>query len=342
MTTGCFIGNFVVDYTSESHWVRALEENGVTMTPIQVDDAVRSPELVMEIAKARDVCFYTRTHAPNRFLDISWSDRWAELEATGVRTVGIHLDRYFDLEREFLVTGDTPDAQFTMGTVFTADGGSQSRFEAAGVNHRWFRPGVDRVEALVDAPHLPDLTDKIVFTGSGGNYHGEYAPRGRLLAFLHDRYGSRFVHYGHGGDRPVVRQGDLNAVLQSAAVVIGDSCFANSGGWRTDTRRYVSDRLYETIGRGGFLLFPQLPDMIEDFGIEHHEHCATYIPGDWPYLGHRIDYYLSDPDRRRMIAERGRAHVLANHTYTHRMADLLAEVGLGVEESSASSGAAIR
>lgn len=330
MTTVAVIGNHQHPFCSEVYFARGFAENGCAAIPVQIEGAVRDPDDTMSLLQSVDVVTYTRTHSAGRWLDQTWTGRWRALEADGIRTVGMHLDRFWGLEREHLI-GDG-DAQFTVGTLFTADGGNDDRWIEAGIEHRWMAPAVDRLEAMEPGTWRADLADDIVFAGSSGRrYHGSYPERGELLDHLRRTYGRRFVHYGHDGDRPVVRQQDLNDLYASAAIVVGDSCFANSPDAPAD--RYWSDRVPETVGRGGFLLHPWVRGLrgfgkADAFGPDE---LATYNPGDWEDLDAQIGGYLANPGEREGFVERGRARVLRDHTYTARCRTILEAVGLREE-----------
>jgi spore maturation protein CgeB len=51
---------------------------------------------------------------------------------------------------------------------------------------------------------------------------------------------------------------------------------------------------------------------------------VTY--GDADELGRLVDRYLDDPDERRRLAARGRAAVIAHHTFADRVDSIIAEV----------------
>jgi hypothetical protein len=188
------------------------------------------------------------------------------------------------------------------------------------------QPAIDVREGLrVPSGNLLAGEIDVVFVGSG-DYHAEYPERDDLLRFLRDRYGDRFLHHGRGGF-PVVREQALTDLYHAARVVVGDSCFANQHTVRN--ARYWSDRIPETLGRGGRLLHPWIEGMADRAWIGQ---LVTYRPGDWDSLGRAIDDRIDhDPvtNLGRWIA---RASVLANDTWDHRVRDILATVGLAIEE----------
>lgn len=320
------IGNHQHHHCSEAQWARAFAKLGCAVTALQIDDVVRDPEGAMGVLRQHTIATYTRTHSPGRYLDRSWTDRWAELERAGVRTVGLHLDRFFDLEREHLA--HEGDAQFTVGQCWTADGGNDERWAAAGVNHRWLVPAIDP-DDVQGGVRRRELAYDVVFVGSGGSYHAAYPERLDLLAHLRSRYGRAFAHFGHGGDMPVVRGQELSDLYRSAKVVVGDTCFVNRV---RPADRYLSDRLFESIGRGAFTVWPWSP-CVSDF-YTTGRHFVTHVPGDWTDLDTMIDGYLAMPDARAEIAAQGQQHTLAEHTWAHRMGSVLVECGLPMTAES--------
>lgn len=128
-----------------------------------------------------------------------------------------------------------------------------------------------------------------------------------MVQQLKEVYGSNFrVYQG-------VRQKDLNDLYASVRVCVGDHCFAG-------VPRYVSDRLFETIGRGGFLIYPETEGVTSLIpGL------VTYKPQDIVDLRKKIDYYIDDANQAERIERRDAAHVWVkeNGTYHNRMAELL-------------------
>jgi len=82
-------------------------------------------------------------------------------------------------------------------------------------------------------------------------------------------------------------------------------------------------RLLEACGVGTFQIADDRPGIREWFAVG--EHLVTYR--DPAHLRELVAYYLAHDDERARIAEAGRAHVCAHHTYDQRMARLLALVG---------------
>ncbi|MCC6799002.1 MAG: glycosyltransferase [Anaerolineae bacterium] len=78
-------------------------------------------------------------------------------------------------------------------------------------------------------------------------------------------------------------------------------------------------RLFEACGVGAFQLVDDRPGVREWF--RDGEHLVIYR--DHEHLRELVRYYLAHDGERRQIADAGRAHVLAHHTYDQRMARLV-------------------
>lgn len=88
------------------------------------------------------------------------------------------------------------------------------------------------------------------------------------------------------------------------------------------TDLYWSNRVYLTLGYGGFLLHPVSRGLIDTFIDDTH---VVYYEGRED-LKNLVEYYLGHPQHRMAIAERGMEEIRQKHTYTHRCAELLSVV----------------
>ncbi len=86
--------------------------------------------------------------------------------------------------------------------------------------------------------------------------------------------------------------------------------------------RQASPRVYEVLACGGFLLCDDQPDVRALF----EDGRELVIFRNLTDLRERVRYYLDHDQKRSEIASRGRAKVLAEHTYRHRVAALIATV----------------
>lgn len=309
-----YVGNFGPEHSTENDIRRALLALGHEVVPLQENerDTWRKLASIGSWDHLPDLVLWTRTWS----LDVP--AQLAALEAcrdAGVPVVGYHLDRWFGLSREHEVRSEP---FFAADVVVTADGGHQAEFQAAGVTHWWAPPAVLGLEvmrtrdAFVD-PMVPD----VVFVGSWQRYHEQWPWRRQLVRQLTRTYGRKFGAYPRVRGQ-AVRGEALSSLYRSAQVVVGDSCLAGS------PSRYWSDRIPETVGRGGFLIHPYV-DGIEDHYTDG-EHLVLVEPGNWSEMDRAVRHWLARPDERRRIAAAGQAHVLEHHTYERRMEWLLDEL----------------
>ena len=85
---------------------------------------------------------------------------------------------------------------------------------------------------------------------------------------------------------------------------------------------FVNPRTFELAAAGAFQLVDRrelLPPLLRP-----HAEVATFT--DAAELHERVRHYLAHPDERAFLAAEGRARVLAEHTYRHRMQSLLETV----------------
>lgn len=309
-----YSGNFEPKHSTESHLSATLEDDlGYRVLRLQENrfDAEQTFRSVVE-SKAR-AFMWTRT----------WGIRgdamkmFRDLHSLGIPTFAYHLDLYWKISRERTISTDP----FFIGPkyCFTADGGSDDDFRLAGINHTWMRPGVFRQECYKAEP-VPKFACDVAFVGSMDDYHAEWLPyRQELKRRLIDWYGPRFrVFPGRGN--PAIRNHELNQLYASVKVVVGDSLCP---GFKHP--RYWSDRIFETIGRGGFMIHPRIGGIEDE--LRDGEHVVLFDFNDWDGLRAKIDYYLANEADRLRIRDAGHEFVKANCTYTNRLRAMLQHVG---------------
>lgn len=303
-----FVGNFSVPFCSEVHWAKSLEKLGHTITKKQ-ENTIRSGDIAREII-GHDLFLWVRTW--EGFVTLKDIE---DVRALGIVSVNVHLDLFIGISRE--VTLNT-DPRWRTDYVFTADGDpkSQDIFKDHGINHYWLRAGVfDEGCRMFNPNNDQTLQGDIVFVGGGKEYaHKEWPYRRQLIEFLENTYPNQYHKYGH--PQRLVREDDLNQLYANAKIVIGDSL--NVG---FNHANYWSDRVYETIGRGGFIIHPYIDGLQNDF-IDNKE-IVFYNYGNFEQLKEKIDYYLSHDEEREIIRRNGFERVKRDHTYLNRMKEML-------------------
>lgn len=299
-----YVGNFRHPWCTEVHIAGSLESLGHTVHRMQED--------IMDWGKLPAQCQALGAQA------VFWTRTWPaemsvvepvlkELAAEGIPTVSYHLDRWHGLNREHQVR-DQPFFR----TSLVVSPNDDPRWAEDGVNHFWLPPGVYGPECEPVPPNPRRWPFDVVFVGSHPYPHPEWAKyRGDLLATFQRAFRGRFGILPRRG--VPVRGRDLQEVYATVPVVLGDSCLAG------ESYRYWSDRVPETLGRGGLLVHPEVDGMWD-----------WYVAGK-DFAGYKLGRFddavsiarsaLDDPGA---VAEHGRATVLSRDTYAHRMATVLA------------------
>ncbi len=301
-----YVGNFRDSWSTETHVADAFVQLGHTVRRVE-GHKLNDLRLLMD-TDGCDVVVY----APGR--NHVTVDGIAALDASGVTTIGYHLDLFFGLAREDRIG---TDALFGCSVVCTPDGGHDLDWKERGVNHVTVRAGVHGPEAVDVEPDPRWWRYDVAFVGSTGAYHPEWPHRQVLIAFLRDLYGERFIEMpaANGGHR--LHGLALNQFYASVPVIVGDSCFAHIDA------RYWSDRPYEVWGRGGYLLMPFIGELGEEIG---------YYPGwaveAWRELHDMIELALANEEARAAARTQYGGQVRAVCTYQQRAVELLAAAGI--------------
>lgn len=303
-----YIGNFEVPFTTENEIRWTFEKLGHTVFKLQENNV--SSDEVVRTARERNVklVLWTHTH--------SWSvlgDNFRMLEQlrqAGIKTASFHLDLFWGLSKDDGREQRIGDhAFFRTDKFFSADGGNEEKWKEKGITHYWLKPGVVERDCYLGQPS-PQYGNQVIFAGST-TYHNEYPFRVNMVNRLRETYSTNFRTYSG------VRQAELNNLYATAKVVVGDHCFAGRP-------RYCSDRLFETTGRGGFLIYPESEGITEEIpGL------VTYKPQNMDDLIKKINYWLDDDRNQERIRRRNETYewVKKNATYTNRVQEMLHELG---------------
>ena len=315
------IGNLEPQYSTENDLLDAMQRLDWDVRTVQSGDVAEFENLLADLRQGRDL--------PDRIIWVrtaSLWDRWgserqwkllAEARRRNVPVIGYHLDRWWGLNRQYEIA-DEPF--FHCDLLITADGGHDDEWEKQGINHVWFPPAVSE-RWCVPGEFKEELATDIVFAGSWqGGYHREWGHRAELVAWLQKTYGDRVAFYPKQGQH-AVRGLALNDVYWSAKVVVGDSCLAPKVNGTLMTS-YTSDRMPETVGRGGVLVHPHVEGVTDGEHYREGRHLRCWELGDWDGLRKVIDELLDDPEQRERIRVDGMDRVRREHTYTRRMQQL--------------------
>lgn len=298
-----FLGNFKFPFCTESHHAWTWRKLGHEV--VQMQEGVVTTDQIVAACQGAQIFQYTHTHGWNTPGTFPLEEMLRRIHALGVKSFSYHLDLYFGLntldKRQDRI-GQHPS--WKVDYFFSTDGAHEAEFKARGVNHIYMPPAVVEY-ACKKGQFSTSLASDIGFVGSIG-YHPEYPFRTRLIENLRRMYGNRFRVYAG------MREDALNSVYASCGIVVGDHCMAGMP-------RYWSDRLPETCGRGGFLIYPRTEGMTIP--------TATYEPQDMTDLYNKIAYYLNHPQEREAIREAAFQHVKKYDTYTNRLQEILRVMG---------------
>ena len=313
-----FLGNFEVPYSSENHHANSLESLGHTVCRLQ--ERTIKDSFVLEQAINSDLFIWVHTHGWNTPGRIGMGYVLEELKKANIPTMTYHLDLWLGLERQKDLEED--DFYKTIGHFFATDKLMTDWFnENTNVKGHFLPAGVYDKECYIHPDYdVQDFDYDVIFVGSK-RYHHEYPYRPQLIDHLRNVYGKRFLHVGGDGDTGTVRGDKLNRIYAKSKIAIGDSL--NVG---FNYPYYTSDRLFESTGRGGLTIYPRIKGLEEYF--EDESEIVFYEHGNLKDLTDKIDEYLEDNLSREDIRLNGHERTKQEHTYIHRWATIMKELGL--------------
>lgn len=289
-----FVGKFEKLH-DEEYIARSFEDLGhtvvripVTSTPTEIREAILNtvPEILL----------YTKWSWPHEldgFLE--------ENRKQGLKTVCWIFDLYFGYHREHLLKSAK---YFKSDYVFTTDGGHDKEFKELGINHQIVRQGIYKPECYLEPLDHPKGA---VFIGSDNPYfESRRLVIGEVMKYVND-----FTWYGRG-DTDEVRDTDLNRLYAKTKMVIGDS-FPSPFYW--------SNRVVETLGRGGCLVHHEVEGLKDEY-----PHLLTYKEGNIVELKNILTYYLKHEDERQDKVKKNFEWVRDHYTMDKKCAELLSKL----------------
>ena len=310
-----YVGNFSKNSVGEPEIANALEKLGHEVVRISENEAALESLRKKTISKKYNFVLFAKLRIGS---DESVRALLKELRYHKVPTVCWLFDLYWGYRREIEIKVNMLPA-FGADIVFTTDGGHDVMWKRYNINHFTLRQGID--ENVKIGKPIYNTKAEIGFVGGRGTWRG-WPYRGELLDFLRANYGNRFGHFGGGGncaccvtglsEEREIRHEDLNNLLATLKITICDT---------VNSPHYWSNRIYETLGRGGFAIHPRVEGLDKEF--KEFEHFVPYTVGNFKDLKNKIDYYLEDMDSRERIRKDGFDYCHTRHTYTQRVKDLL-------------------
>lgn len=302
-------GNFSVPYTTETHHAISLEALGHTVIKAQ-ENTITTDQIMSEGLRSQ-MFIWIHSHGVQHRSNTGLSMKKVlyRLKQANIPTVTYHLDLFMNIERwdKYKESSYINNIQH----FFTADKNMADWLNVNTSTKGHYLPaGIVHTECY--RKNLPKKYD-VIFVGSK-NYHKEWSYRHKLINWLQDTYKDKFTHFGNDGKR-TVRGNELNCLYAESKVVVGDTLCPNFV-----YSNYFSDRLFETVGRGGFIIFPHI-DGIRD--LFKQDELVTYQFNNFIDLKHKIDYFLNNESERETYIESGFQHALKDHTYKKRWGDII-------------------
>lgn len=207
------------------------------------------------------------------------------------------FDLFVGYEREFRIM---TASYFKADYVVTTDGGHSEKWIEYHVNHHLVRQGIYAKECQIYAKQDPRA---IVFIGSENPFYPE---RTAMMVKLMAKY-SNFKWIGRLNTN-TVRGLELNELYSKTKIVVGDSVYSP---------HYWSNRIVETLGRGGFLIHRDVPGLKEEY-----PDLVTY-DGTFEDLCEKIDYYSVNEEERQVIIQKNFELVQSKYTMDKKCQELL-------------------
>lgn len=282
-----YLGNFENPFsdTTEKHIKYALEEEGHEV--ITIDENDFSTEKILSI-ESPDLFLFHKGGFPDR---VDLPDLVELLNRLACKKAYWYFDKVYQ-DRVVWAESITPFVDYA---VLTDESWVRTRNYK---NTHILRQGISTQDN--ELGKKADTVNEIVFTGS------IYGERALFVKALKELYGPRFRVVNDAFGR---RLYDLAA---STKVFVAPKYPQDNFYW--------SNRIYQILGSGGFLIHPKL-DGLADEGFIDGENIVLYRNGR--ELREKIDYYLEHDDEREKIRKAGHKHVTENYTYSKRVKDFL-------------------
>ncbi|MFH0854066.1 MAG: glycosyltransferase [bacterium] len=191
------------------------------------------------------------------------------------------------------------------------------KFKKIGINSQYFKIGFEK--SIIDKLKKTEKQYDAVFIGGISKHHLEFID---ILEFLAKNIKIDFWGYGFeklDKDSPILKNYhgkiwgiDMYNILYNSKISINRHIDA--------AENFANNmRIYESTGVGAMLITDYKKNIGDLF--KAGEEIETYKTKT--ELIEKIKYYLADERARKKIAEAGQRRVLKNHTYEHRMRELI-------------------
>ena len=187
----------------------------------------------------------------------------------------------------------------------------QDEYLRDGINYRYWQIGFEEHETM-------DVLSSEAFDAvfQGNCYSKQRQAMGEMLRSHKEwhtgLYGKWPSHLKENGNSQYdFKMGDW--IYRSSKIAIGDNGFP-------DSYAYVSNRLFQALHSGAFVLQQHIPGMTEVLGLEDEKHLIIW-KDIWD-LEKKIEEWLPRSSERSLIGSRGKSFVDMNHSFDSRVDEL--------------------
>lgn len=281
-----YIGKFQKMW-DEEYIARGFEMIGCDV--LRVPENTRYTTLMEEIdAYSPDYVFWAKFNVANPLIVLN------HLKKKKYKTVCWVFDLYFNYQREYQID---INPMFKADIVISTEGGHQKEWENKGIRHYCVRQGIyDKECYKIENEKEID----VLFVGSENPFN----QRQEILKQVAQDFNLTWVGRQ---DTDEVRGAKLNELFSKTKVVIGDS---------VDSPLYWSNRIVETLGRGGFLIHKEVKGLKEEY-----PYLVTYT--DYKDLKKKIKFYLKNDKKRQEIIEKNFEWVKNKYLISHQCKKIL-------------------
>lgn len=165
----------------------------------------------------------------------------------------------------------------------------------------------------------PEFACDVGFCGARWNYKARNLDR-FLLPLCQPDTGLRVKIFGRGGWTGTTPcfLGELGPTQESSLFCSAAVCANTSEPHSTDYGFDIVERPFKVAASGGFLISDHVEEMADVFGPDNV--VMARAPAEFK---EKVYYYLERPDERRVLADRLRQKVIAEHSYFNRVVQLL-------------------
>ena len=158
-----------------------------------------------------------------------------------------------------------------------------------------------------------DINDEILFVGMTRHVHRQIIKDALKTNHNISIYGGGWEAYLDKNDikGQFIPNEELHKYYSSCKILLNDH-------WEDmKNEDFPSNRLFDALACGTFVISDNIPSAKTIF----KDTIITYDNVD--DLNKKLDYYLNHEDERKIIAEKGKKLVLKNHTFDHRVIEIL-------------------